>query len=78
MPMPMMADVVTKGPHDDEKRCPACGRRCPGRPRVEVPVQNIIDALKRGATVAHVAQQHGVSRATVYRVLNGKKVEAQE
>ena len=54
------------------ERCPTCGSKLPvrpvGRPRLQVPVQNVLDALSAGITVAEVAREYGVSRATVYRV----------
>ncbi|MBI4299115.1 MAG: helix-turn-helix domain-containing protein [Chloroflexi bacterium] len=55
--------------------CPACGRRRPGRPRAEVPVQNVSDSLAKGMTVAVVARRYGISRASVYRVRNASVIQ---
>ena len=45
-------------------------RRPVGRPRLQVPVQNILHALSEGLTVTAVAKMFGISRAAVYRVRN--------
>ena len=53
-------------------RCQECGQklpdRPPGRPRLEVPVQNVLNALSAGLLVSAVARMFGISRATVYRM----------
>ncbi|MSQ26294.1 MAG: helix-turn-helix domain-containing protein [Dehalococcoidia bacterium] len=52
--------------------CPSCGGKVPrphvGHPRLLVPVQNVLDALARGLTVAEAASHLGISRASVYRL----------
>lgn len=53
---------------DSRERCPACGRRRPGRPKAQVPVQNVLDALAAGEKVASVARRFSISRASVYRI----------
>ena len=54
-----------------EERCPYCGQKVPrrrvGRPRLAVPVQNVLDALTSGLTVTETARKFGISRASVYR-----------
>jgi DNA invertase Pin-like site-specific DNA recombinase len=59
-----------------ENRCPTCGRRRPGRPKAEVPVPNILDALYAGKSVAVTAREFGTSRAAVYRVKAGAGVKS--
>ena len=55
--------------HDrDENRCPTCGRRPTGRPRLQVPVQNVLEALAAGKSVASVASKFGISRASIYLI----------
>jgi len=53
-------------------RCPACGGKVPrkpvGRPKLQVPVQNVLNALREGETVTSVALGFGISRASVYRI----------
>jgi hypothetical protein len=53
-------------------RCPYCGGRLPrrpvGRPRLQVPVKNVLHALSEGISVTAVAQEFGISRASVYRI----------
>jgi DNA invertase Pin-like site-specific DNA recombinase len=58
-------------PPDLEIPCPTCGRRPPGRKKAEVPVQNILDALYAGKSVAATAREFGTSRAMIYRVRKG-------
>ncbi len=41
----------------------------PGRPRRQVPVQNVLDALASGKTVTATARALGISRAMVYRLM---------
>ncbi len=61
--------------------CPHCGRNVLvkglGRPPRRVPVKNICDALRAHRTVTAAAQELGVSRALVYKVLeaNGLKLK---
>jgi len=55
-------------PTDRQEPCPLCGRRRPGRPKADVPVQNVLRRLSEGGTVAVVATELGISRAAVYRV----------
>ena len=59
-----------------QHRCPTCGRLPPGRPRAEVPVQNVLDALASGERVSSVARRFGVSRASVYRVMSASRIGA--
>ena len=59
-----------------QNRCPTCGRLPPGRPRAEVPVQNVLDALASGERVSSVARRFGVSRASVYRVMSASRTGA--
>jgi len=53
-------------------RCPTCGGKLPrgpvGRPKLQVPVQNVLGALRAGETVTSVARTFGISRASVYRI----------
>ena len=53
-------------------KCPYCGgkllRRPVGRPRLQVPVKNILDALASGESVTTVARRFGISRGSVYRI----------
>jgi len=56
--------------------CPTCGSKLPrrptGRPKLQVPVQNVLDALAEGMPVAAVARKFGISRASVYRMRHDK------
>jgi len=63
-------------PTELENPCPECGRRRPGRPKGEVPVQNVLDALSKGEKVADIARALGIPRASVYRVKAGAGVKA--
>ncbi|MQF69589.1 helix-turn-helix domain-containing protein [SAR202 cluster bacterium AD-804-J14_MRT_500m] len=53
-------------------RCPTCGgklyRKATGRPRLQVPVQKVLDAVRSGESVTSVANRFKISRASVYRI----------
>jgi DNA invertase Pin-like site-specific DNA recombinase len=75
---PGEAQAAIQGPTGampPEVPCPYCGGKMPrrpvGRPRLQVPVQNIVDAVSAGETVTSVARRFGISRATVYRIKDG-------
>ena len=60
------------------KQGPFCSRRCfyafrgayhLGRPRQELPAQDIVDALARHESVAKIADDMGISKAKVYRFI---------
>jgi hypothetical protein len=61
--------------------CPYCGNtvtiRGLGRKPLDVPVENILDSLRKRGSVAVVAQELGCSRGYIYGVLkaNGLKLK---
>ena len=62
-------------------QCPHCGNSVVvgglGRKRLDVPVKNILDCLRKHRSVAVAAQELGCSRGYIYSVLkaNGLKLE---
>lgn len=62
-------------------QCPHCGGTVTvnnlGRKRVNVPVENILDSLRKRKSVAVAAQELGCSRGHVYDVLkaNGLRLK---
>jgi len=59
-----------------ENPCVLCGRRRPGRKKTELPVLVILDALSKGKTVTQVATELGISRPSVYRVMDKARERA--
>ena len=54
-----------------KERCETCHQKVPkgvvGRPRLDIPVLKVINALSKGLTVTETAKKFGISRASVYR-----------
>ncbi len=46
-------------------------RHAGGRPRLEVSLPEVLDALSKGNTVTQTARLMGISRQAVYRVIHG-------
>ena len=74
--MKHMAVATDKEP-DGSGRCPTCGRQRPGRPRLDVDVQNVMDSLRKGNNVEAVARQFGISRTSVIRIRESANVDAE-
>jgi hypothetical protein len=62
--------------------CPHCGKPVMvngfGRPRLNIPVNKVYDALQLHHSVTVTARELGCSRAYIYKVLKERRVEAEQ
>lgn len=62
--------------------CPHCGGvvvvRGLGRKRLDVPVKNILDCLRKRGSVAVAAQELGCSRGYIYSILKANRLKLKD